>query len=149
MKILLRDDVKNVGLKGDIKEVKDGYARNYLIPRGLALKANKGVEQQAASMRKAREQREAQDRDAAKELATKLEAAPLTINARVGEEGKMFGSITAAEIVNAIGKQLDMQVDRHKLHLDAPIKTLGEHEAKVQLHTDVTATVKLNVVAAS
>lgn len=149
MKVLLRSDVNSLGRKGDIKEVKDGYARNYLIPRGLALKATKGVEQQAASMRRAREQREAQQREEATALATKLEQTPVTVTARVGAEGKLFGSITPADIINAIDKQLSLAVDRHALRIDAPIKALGEHTVSVQLHDDVSATIRLDVVAAS
>ena len=102
MKIVLREDVDTLGRKGDLVEVADGYARNYLVPRGLAMKATKGVVAQAESMRRNREAREVRDRTAAEELAGRLNAAPLTVGARAGEGGKLFGSVTTADIVAAV-----------------------------------------------
>jgi large subunit ribosomal protein L9 len=149
MKIVLREDVKNVGQKGDIKEVADGYARNFLIPKGLALFANKGVVAQASSMRKAREARELKERNEATELAAKVASATVTVSARVGTEGKLFGSVKPVEIINAVSSQLGIQLDRHALRIENTIKSLGAHEVEVHLHPEINATLKLDVVASA
>ena len=139
MKIVLRDDVDNLGQKGDVVDVADGYARNYLVPRGLAIRAERGVVKQAQAMRRNRSARELRDREAAQTLAARLTERTVSVPARAGEGGKLFGSITAADIVAALQDQLGIELDRKRLSLDEPLKELGPVELPVRLHTDVVA----------
>ncbi|MCL4292036.1 MAG: 50S ribosomal protein L9 [Acidimicrobiia bacterium] len=147
MKIVLRSDVENLGTKGDLVEVRDGYARNFLVPRGLAIVATPGAERQAAAMRRNREAREVRERAAAAELAEVLGSRRIEVGARAGEGGRLFGSVTTADIAEAVAAQLDVELDRRKVGLDEPIKELGEHEMPVRLHTDVEAVLRITVVA--
>ena len=147
MKVVLREDVETLGRKGDLLEVADGYARNYLVPRGLAIVATKGVVQQATAMRRNRQQRDARDREGAQEVATKLSASPIEVKARAGEGGKLFGSITAADIVAAVAEQRGVELDRRKVTLAEPLKALGPAEVPVQLHPEVTVALVIEVVA--
>lgn len=147
MKIVLREDVDTLGRKGDLVEVADGYARNYLVPRGLAMKATKGVVAQAESMRRNRQAREVRDRTAAEELAGRLNAAPLTVGARAGEGGKLFGSVTTADIVAALLDSTGIEIDRRAVMLDDPIRELGEVEVPVRLHAEVVVPLVVAVVA--
>ena len=149
MKIVLRSDVENLGNKGDIVDVADGYARNYLVPRGLALKATKGVQKQADAMRRNRDARDKRDREAAQSLAAQFEGRTISIKARAGGEGKLFGSVTTVDIADAVHKQTGAEVDRRKIVLDEPLKELGPVEVQVRLHPDVVATVQIEVEAAS
>ena len=148
MKIVLRDDVENLGHKGDVVDVADGYARNYLVPRGLAMKATKGVVAQAEAMRRNRAAKEARDVEAAQTQAAALQGARIEIPARAGEGGKLFGSVTSSDIADAIQAQRGIEVDRRRVGLDEPVKELGEVDVQVKLHTDVAATVTVVVVAA-
>jgi large subunit ribosomal protein L9 len=148
MKIVLRDDVENLGRKGDVVDVADGYARNYLVPRGLAMKATKGVVAQAEAMRRNRAAKEARDVEAAQTQAARLEGARIEIAARAGEGGKLFGSVTASDVAEAIQAQRGVEVDRRRVGLDEPVKELSELDVTVKLHTDVEATVTVVVVAA-
>jgi large subunit ribosomal protein L9 len=147
MRVILRADLANVGKRGDICEVADGFARNYLFPKGLAITASDGAVSQAAAMRRARDLRDAQDRSAAEEVARALVAKVIQIRARAGSEGRLFGSVTAADVVDAVAAQTGVELDRRKLHLDDPIKTLGTHSVAVRLHTDVQFPVTVDVVA--
>jgi large subunit ribosomal protein L9 len=147
MKIVLREDVDNLGRKGDMLEVADGYARNYLVPRGLALKASKGIVKQAESMRRSREVREVRDRAAAEEVAAKISGASVTITARAGEGGKLFGSVTSSDIADAVLAQSGVEIDRRKIDLVEPLKELGPAELTVRLHSGVDATIHVEVVA--
>jgi large subunit ribosomal protein L9 len=147
MRIVLREDVDNLGRKGDLLEVADGYARNYLVPRGLALKASKGIVKQAESMRRSREVREVRDRAAAEEVAAKLSGARVEIKARAGEGGKLFGSVTASDVADAVLAQSGVELDRRKIELDEPLKELGAAELTVRLHSGVDATIHVEVVA--
>ena len=148
MKIVLRDDVENLGRKGDVVEVADGYARNYLVPRGLAMKATKGVVAQAESMRRNRAARDARDRDAAQATAGMISGIRIEIPARAGEGGKLFGSVTASDVAEALAAQ-GIEVDRRKITgIDEPLKEVGEVEVVVGLHPDVAATLTVVVVAA-
>jgi large subunit ribosomal protein L9 len=147
MKIVLRDDVDKLGQKGDVVDVADGYARNYLVPRGLAIKAESGVVRQAEAMRRNRSAREQRDREAAQTLADRLTGATLSVRARSGEGGKLFGSITAADIATALQEQLGIEIDRRRLGLDEPLKELGTVELPIRLHADVVATLRVDVVA--
>jgi large subunit ribosomal protein L9 len=147
MKVILRTDVESLGKRGDILDVSDGYARNFLVPRGLAMKASAGAASQAASMRRARDLRDAQDRAAAEALATTLVPRVITVTARAGGEGRLFGSVTTADISAAIEAQTNVQIDRRKLVLPEPIKTLGTHVVPAKLHADVEFPVTVDVVA--
>ena len=147
MKVILRTDVSELGKRGDVLDVADGFARNYLVPKGLAMKATDGAAAQAASMRRARDQRDAQDRSAAEQLATTLVPKVITVAAKAGSEGKLFGSVTTSDISAAIEAQTNVQIDRRKLVLPEPIKTLGTHVVPAKLHTDVEFPVTIDVVA--
>lgn len=148
MRVLLRDDVQGVGRRGDIVEVAGGFARNFLFPTGRALKATDGMVDQAAAMRKARDVRDAKDREAAETLSARLVAKPLTVTARAGSEGRLFGSVTTQDLADALEKQVGAVVDRRKIQLEEPIKTVGLHSVPVHLYEDVHAELTVEVVAA-
>ena len=145
MRIVLRADLDNVGKKGDIIEVADGYARNFLLPKGHAIKATDGVVGQATAMRRSRDLKDAKDREAGETIARKLVPMVIRLTARAGGEGKLFGSITTQDIVNAVSEQAGVELDRRKVHLDDPIRTVGTHEVPVKLHTDVQFRITLEV----
>ncbi len=147
MRVVLRDDVESLGKKGDLVDVADGYARNYLVPRGLAMKATRGVVQQAESMRRNREAREVRDRQAAEALVPQLAAKRIEVKARAGEGGKLFGSVTTADIVAAVQEQTGVVLDRRNVSLDEPIRELGSVEVGVKLDAGVEATVGVDVVS--
>jgi large subunit ribosomal protein L9 len=148
MRVVLRDDLDQVGKRGDIVDVSDGYARNFLLPKGHAIKATKGVTAQANAMRRARDLKDARDREAAELVARTLVPLVIRIPARAGsgERAKLFGSVTAADVVEAVAEQTRVNLDRRRLHLDEPIKTLGIHEIPVKLHSDVEFRVTVDVV---
>ena len=148
VRILLRDDVGGVGKKGDIVEVSAGYARNFLVPRGLALRATDGMAAQAAAMQRARDTRDAAARSDAEQVATELVSKVITVSARASEEGSLFGSVTAADLVAAIAEQTGVEIDRHDVEFDEQIKTVGTHHAQVSLHSDVQFPVTVEVSAA-
>jgi large subunit ribosomal protein L9 len=147
VKVVLRDDVENIGRKGDLIEVTDGFARNFLVPRGLAMKATKGVVQQAEAMRRNREARDARDREAAQALADQLTGKRIELRARAGEGGRLFGSVTSADVADAVRAQTGVEVDRRKTQLAAPLKELGAVEVPVKLHADVEVTLTVDVVS--
>ena len=149
MQVILRNDLDGLGKRGDIVEVSDGHARNYLLPKGLALKATSGAVDQAAKMRRARDLRDASDRDAATTIASTLVPKVIQITAKAGSEGKLFGSVTTADIVVAVEEQTGIKLDRKSLHLDEAIKTLGEHTATASLHSAVSFPIRVEVVAAT
>ena len=145
MRVVLRTDLDNLGKRGDIREVADGYARNYLLPKGHAIVATKGVEVQAEAMRRARDLRDARDREAAALVARTLVPQVIRIPARAGADGRLFGSVTAADVVDAVSQQAGVELDRRKLRLEDPIKSLGTHEVPVKLHSDVEFRVTVEV----
>lgn len=147
-RVVLRTDHDTLGKRGDIIEVADGYARNYLLPKGFAIEATDGVTSQANAMRRARDIRDAREREAAESVARKLVAAVIRVPAKSGSGGKLFGSVTAADIADAVAAQTDVALDRRRLRLDEPIKTLGTHEIPVKLHADVEFRVTVDVVKA-
>ena len=147
MKLVLRADVAQVGKKGDIVDVADGYGRNFLVPKGLAFAATNGVEAQASAMRRNRDVRDASARSAAQDVATKVVAQVVTIAARAGAEGKLFGSVTTSEVADAVAAQIGVVIDRRDLHLDEPIKTLGTHVVPAKLHAEVEFPITVEVVA--
>jgi len=146
VRVVLRDDVADLGKKGDILEVADGFARNYLIAKGKAFRASDGVVEQAQAMRRSRDLKDARDREAAETVARTLVPAVITIPAKAGSEGKLFGSVTAADLVAAVNQQAGVELDRRKVHLDEPIKTLGTHQIPVKLHTEVEFPITVEVV---
>ena len=147
MKVLLRSDVKGVGRRGDIVSVSAGHARNFLLPNDLAVIANDGTVAQAEVMRKAQDLKAATDRESARTLATSLATKVVTISAKAGNEGRLFGSITSTEIVKAIFDQTGATIDRKQVQLEAPLRQLGEHVVVVELFTEVLTNMSINIVA--
>ncbi|MGH9025867.1 MAG: 50S ribosomal protein L9 [Acidimicrobiia bacterium] len=147
MKVLLREDVETLGKKGDLLDVADGYARNYLVPKGLAIKASKGAVKQAEAMRRNREARDERERAAAEEVRARLDGQRFRIGARAGEGGRLFGSVTNADVAEAVGAQAGVQLDRRDIDLTEPLKELGEVEVPVKLHEGVLATLTVEVAA--
>lgn len=147
MKLVLRTDVDQVGKKGDIVDVADGFGRNYLVPNGLAFRATPGVEAQAGAMRRGRDVRDASDRAAAEAVAKSLVPQVITIAARSGAEGKLFGSVTTEQIAEAVAAQTGVELDRRKLHLDEPIRSLGTHLVPAKLHAEVEFPITVEVIS--
>jgi large subunit ribosomal protein L9 len=147
MKVLLRNDIRGVGRRGDIVEVKKGFARNFLLPNGDALEANDIMEIQAASMRKARDVRDAQSREAAEVQRKLIEQASVSISARAGANGRLFGSVTEADVVNAIRTATNISLDRHQISMTEHIKELGSATVSATLFDGVVASVTVQVVA--
>jgi len=147
MKLILTQEVDGLGGPGDVVEVKDGYGRNYLVPRGLAMRWTKGAEKQVASFRRAREVRDVRDLGHANEIKRQLEALKVKLPVRAGGTGRLFGSVTGADIVSAVTAAGGPAIDKRRIELGAPIKTLGSHSVKVRLHPEVAANVDLDVVA--
>ena len=145
MKVLLNESLKNVGRAGEIKEVKSGYARNYLIPRGLAAMANSGTVKQAEERRQADERREAKNLTANQALAGKIGEATITLRARVGEQGRLYGAITAADIATALTAEVGREIDRRRVELEDPIRQLGEYKVSVRLARDIVPQVTVTV----
>lgn len=148
MKLILTQEVDGLGAPGDVVEVKDGYGRNYLIPRGLGLRWTRGGEKTIESIKAARATRAARDSDHAVEIKNKLEQGPVNVKVRAGEGGRLFGAVTTHEIADAITETSGEKVDRRTIVVVQPIKTLGAHEVSVKLHDGVAAKVSLNVVPA-
>ncbi|HZD66097.1 MAG TPA: 50S ribosomal protein L9 [Acidimicrobiales bacterium] len=149
MRIVLRADVGGLGKRGDIVEVADGYARNYLIPRGSAMVATRGIADQAAAMRRARDVKDARAREGAETIARRLVPSVIRIPARAGSAGRLFGSVTASDVTDAVADQTGIELDRRRLSIDDPIRTLGVHEVPVKLHPEVEFRVTVEVVASS
>jgi large subunit ribosomal protein L9 len=147
MKVILAADVDKLGHKGDVVTVADGHARNFLVPKGLAMTASKGTLKQAEQMRRAREEEAKKAKEAAAAKVATLGATPVYISARAGEEGKLFGSVTNSDVARAIVEQLGEEVDRRDIRLDDPIRTLGSHQVEIHLHEDVNALVTVEVIA--
>ena len=147
MRVVLRSDLPDIGKRGDICEVADGFARNYLRPKGHAIPASGKVEAQAQAMRRSRDLKDAKDREAAEVVARRLVPAVIRVNARAGTEGRLFGSVTAADVAEAVQAQTGVDLDRRKIHLDEPIKSLGSHEVPVKLHPDVEFRITLEVAS--
>jgi large subunit ribosomal protein L9 len=147
VRVVLRADLDNVGKRGDIVDVADGYARNYLLPKGHAIAATAGVTTQAAAMRKARDLRDAKDREAAEVVARTLVPMVIRIPAKAGAGGRLFGSVTSADIAEAVSQQAKVTLDRRRLHLEEPIKSTGTHEVPVKLHSEVEFRITVEVVS--
>lgn len=147
MKVVLRADVDGLGRKGDICEVATGYARNYLVPKGLALKSSPGVERQAAVMRRSAALRRAADRADAEEIAVRLAPAVLTVPARAAESGHLYGSVGPADLVAAVEAQIGAVIETKAVDLEAPIRQTGSHSVLFRLHADVEVPVTVEVTA--
>ena len=146
MEVILRENVKDLGKAGQLVRVKPGYARNFLLPKGLAYEATEGNKRRIEGEQKARDAKDTAERDEARRQAQALAGLTVTLTGKAGEEGKLFGSITAQDIADALAAQ-GQQVDRRKLELDQPIKTLGFHTIPLRLHPEVPAEVRVQVVA--
>lgn len=147
MKVVLKKDVSGLGGSGDVVEVADGYARNYLLPQALALKATSGVMAQADSMRRRRQLRDSRNREAADEIARTLASRTVVLSAHAGEDGKLFGSVTAQDIVDALNSSAGVNLDRRMVALDEPLKSVGSHTVVIRLHPQVTTAVVVEVEA--
>lgn len=145
MKLILTEVVTGLGNPGDVVEVKDGYGRNYLIPRGFAMPWTKGGEKQVVAIKRARDAREIRDLGHAQEVKEQLEALAVVVNAKAGETGKLFGSVTNADVVAAVRKAGGPLLDKRAIDV-AAVKTVGTHKASVRVHPDVTATITFEVV---
>ena len=148
MKLILTQEVSNLGAPGDVVEVKDGFGRNYLLPRGVAIRWTKGAEKQIDSIKKARDVRDVRDLGHAQEIKRQLEAMTIRLPARAGETGRLFGAITLGDIVAAVQAAGGPDIDKRRIEVGNPIKTVGSHQVSVRVHDEVTATVTLEVVAA-
>ena len=144
MKVMLVKDVDALGRAGDVKEVADGYGRNFLLPRKLAVVAHRGIEAEAKRLRDAAAKREAKDRDEAQALADEVGNKTIVLRLKVGEGDKVFGSITNQDIATGLQQQHRVEIDRHKIELKEPIKSLGEHQVTLRLHRDVQ--VPINII---
>jgi large subunit ribosomal protein L9 len=148
MKLILTQQVSGLGEPGDVVEVKDGYGRNYLLPRGFAVKWTRGAERQVESIKKARSAREIASVDHAKQVAERLGALKVTLATRAGDSGRLFGSVTAGDIAAAVKRSGGPDIDKRRIEVGSPIKTVGSHQVSVRLHPEVNATIELEVVAA-
>ncbi|MGW3570616.1 50S ribosomal protein L9 [Streptomyces sp. NPDC000941] len=148
MKIILTHEVSGLGTAGDVVDVKDGYARNYLVPRGLALRWTKGGEKDVEQIRRGRRIREIATIEQANEVKSQLEGVKVRLKTRAGDAGRLFGSVTPADIASAIKDAGGPEVDKRRIEVASPIKTLGAHQVSVRLHAEVAAKVGVEVVAA-
>ena len=148
MKLILTQDVSGLGAPGDVVEVAPGYGRNYLVPQGMAITATRGAEKQIATIRRAREVREVRDLGQAKEIAGQLSSLRVRLPARSGDGGRLFGSVTTSDVVQAVHAAGGPKLDRRLVTLAAPIKSIGQHSVKVKVHPEVEATLTVEVVAA-
>jgi large subunit ribosomal protein L9 len=147
-KLILTHEVTGLGAPGDVVDVKDGYARNYLVPRGLATAWSKGAEKEITQIRRARKVREIETLEEARAVRDSLQGNPVTVSAKAGESGRLFGAITTAEIADAVKAAGGPSIDRRKVEVAQPIKATGEYEVKVRLHAEVSAKLTVKVVAA-
>ncbi|MGW7365295.1 50S ribosomal protein L9 [Streptomyces sp. NPDC054841] len=148
MKIILTHEVSGLGAAGDVVDVKDGYARNYLVPRGFAIRWTKGGEKDVEQIRRARKIHEIATIEQANEIKARLEGVKVRLAVRSGDAGRLFGSVTPADIASAIKSAGGPDVDKRRVELGSPIKTLGSHQVSVRLHPEVAANLGIEVVAA-
>jgi len=148
MKLILTQEVAGLGAPGDVVDVKDGYGRNYLVPRGDAIRWTKGAEKEIASIKRARDVRSIQDVDHAQDVKAQLEALSVTLAARAGDAGRLFGSVTVGDVADAVKAAGGPDVDKRRIEIGTPIKTVGAHQVSIRLHPDVAATVGVEIVPA-
>ena len=146
MKVILKQDVKGLGKKDEIVNASDGYAKNYLIPRGIAVEATSGNVNETVNKQKAAADKKQRELDTAKEFASKLKDKSVVIKAKAGENGKLFGAIAGKDIADAIKKQYNIDIDKKKIVLDDPIKTLGDHTVEIKIYAGVAVDVNVSVV---
>ncbi|NMA62195.1 MAG: 50S ribosomal protein L9 [Firmicutes bacterium] len=146
MKVILQQDVKNIGKKGEIVEVAEGYARNFLLPRGLAVEASAGNVRKVEHQKQTESNKAARELKEAQKIGAKLKDQDVQVSARVGEGGKLFGSVTTQEIADQIRRQFSVEIDKRKIDLKEPIKSLGTHPVTVKVHPQVHVPVKVKVV---
>jgi large subunit ribosomal protein L9 len=149
MKLILTQEVSNLGAPGDVVDVKDGFGRNYLVPRGLAIRWTRGAERQIESIKKARSVREVRDVGHADEIKRRLEELTVRIEAQAGSAGRLFGAVSVTDIVEAVKAAGGPDIDKRRIQVTTPIKTVGSHQVSVKVHDDVTATLNLDVAPAS
>ncbi|AHF11159.1 MULTISPECIES: 50S ribosomal protein L9 [Dehalobacter] len=147
MKVILKEDVKALGKKGKVCEVSDGYARNFLIPRGLAVEATQGNVQDLVHKQKQEELRKQKEKQAALDLSQRIENMDIIVKVKVGEKGRLFGSVTNKEIAEVLEKEYQLKLDKRKIEVKEPIKGLGEYQVTVKLHFEVTANLKIKIEA--
>lgn len=148
MKLILTQQVSGLGEPGDVIAVRDGYGRNYLVPRGFAIQWTRGAERQIESIKKARAAREIATVERAKEVADQLKSLRVTLRTRAGKGGRLFGAVTAADIAEAVRAADGPELDRRRIEIENPIKTVGTHRVSVRLHSEVNATIDVDVVEA-
>lgn len=147
MKVILLTDHEKLGQQGDVVTVRPGYARNYLVPRGLAIMATRSNLKNLSAQLASAAKRAQRDKDAAVQLGQRLEGQAVTIGARTGVEGRLFGSVTAQQIVAAIKDQIEVNVDRRQVHLPEPLRQTGTHPVELRLHPDVRVEINVEVVS--
>ena len=147
MKLILTQEVSDLGAPGDVVEVKDGYGRNYLMPRGFAIRWTRGAQKQIDSIKKARSVRSVRDLGHADEIKSQLEALSVRVPSQAGPSGRLFGALTLADILAAVKAAGGPDIDKRRIDVGNPIKTVGPHQVRVKIHDDVTATLNLEVVS--
>ena len=148
MKVILKEDISNLGKKNELVEVADGHARNYLLPKGLAVEANEAEMAKLKEKKKAKQKKQQEELAAAKEKAERLEGATLEISVKAGDQGKLFGSVTTSDIAEVIKDELGIKIDKRIIQLEDHIRSLGTKQVAVNLHKDVSATIKVRVTEA-
>ncbi len=147
MKVILRSNVEGVGYTGDVVEVANGYAQNFLMPKGLAMRATEGAASQAAAMKRSRDLQDLKQREVAEEAAQRLEAVSISIEARVGQDDQLYGSVTTSDIAEAVQAQTGIELDRRNMSLEEPIRQVGTHQVEMRLHPEVRAQLTIEVAA--
>ena len=147
MKVILRANVEGVGNTGDLVDVANGYAQNFLMPKGLAMRATEGAASQAEAMQRSQELRGVKEREGAEELGQQLQAQTIAIQARVGQDEQLYGSVTTSEIAEAVQAQTGIVLDRRDMSLEEPIRTVGIHQVDMRLHSDVRIQITIEVSA--
>ena len=149
MKVILKKDVDNLGDAGEVVDVADGYGNNYLMPRGLAMRATKGALADAEVIRRARSKRAEVSYEQAEQEKAELEASPVNLSAKAGEDGQLYGSVGVTALAKAIQQQLGLNVEKKRLRLERPLKSVGEHEVPVHVYRDVEATLRVEITPAA
>ena len=147
MKVILRSNVEGVGNTGDVVEVANGYAQNFLMPKGLAMRATEGAVSQAAAMKRSRDLQDLKQREVAEEAAQRLEAVAISIQARVGQDDQLYGSVTTSDIAEAVQAQTGIELDRRNMSLEEPIRQVGTHQVEMHLHPEVRAQLTVEVAS--
>ena len=147
MKVILRSNVEGVGNTGDVVEVANGYAQNFLMPKGLAMRATEGAVSQAAAMKRSRDLQDLKQREVAEEAAQRLEAVAISIQARVGQDDQLYGSVTTSDIAEAVQAQTGIELDRRNMSLEEPIRQVGTHQVEMRLHPEVRAQLTIEVAS--